>query len=272
MILKVRRFLADRLLVRSGLRDYLATRLLPDDYQVTKHLIRRLEQNGLRARDGLASMVFSASDTSAPSASLLDLSCRAIQRAVSLNMEDCFRRLDGGSEHIRHARNWPGEHYQLLGALVDLIKPRLVVEIGTAEGASSLAMKPFLHADGRLITFDLIPWRDYRGVRLAEQDFADGRLEQRIEDLSDPTVFARNADLIRQAEVIFIDAAKDGRLERILLRHFETVRFAAPPLFIFDDIRVWNMLQVWREIDRPKLDLTSFGHWSGTGLVEWVSR
>ena len=23
------------------------------------------------------------------------------------------------------------------------------------------------------------------------------------------------------------------------------------------------------EIARPKLDLTSFGHWSGTGLVEW---
>jgi hypothetical protein len=29
------------------------------------------------------------------------------------------------------------------------------------------------------------------------------------------------------------------------------------------------MLGVWRGIARPKLDLTSFGHGSGTGLVRW---
>ncbi len=38
---------------------------------------------------------------------------------------------------------------------------------------------------------------------------------------------------------------------------------------MFDDIRVWNMLEIWRGIRRPKLDLTSFGHWSGTGLVDY---
>ncbi|MGH7312141.1 MAG: hypothetical protein ACREJV_03130 [Candidatus Rokuibacteriota bacterium] len=32
----------------------------------------------------------------------------------------------------------------------------------------------------------------------------------------------------------------------------------------------WNMLAIWREIRMPKLDVTSFGHWSGTGLVEWT--
>jgi hypothetical protein len=29
------------------------------------------------------------------------------------------------------------------------------------------------------------------------------------------------------------------------------------------------MLDIWYNLDKPKLDLTSFGHWSGTGLVEW---
>ena len=28
-------------------------------------------------------------------------------------------------------------------------------------------------------------------------------------------------------------------------------------------------LRIWRAIARPKLDVTSFGHWTGTGLVEW---
>lgn len=37
-----------------------------------------------------------------------------------------------------------------------------------------------------------------------------------------------------------------------------------------DDIRVWTMLKTWREISYPKLDLTSFGHWSGTGIIEFI--
>jgi hypothetical protein len=40
---------------------------------------------------------------------------------------------------------------------------------------------------------------------------------------------------------------------------------------VFDDIRIWNMLRIWREIVRPKLDLTSFGHWTGTGIVDWTA-
>jgi hypothetical protein len=28
------------------------------------------------------------------------------------------------------------------------------------------------------------------------------------------------------------------------------------------------MVNLWRRIDSPKIDLTSFGHWSGTGLVD----
>ena len=41
--------------------------------------------------------------------------------------------------------------------------------------------------------------------------------------------------------------------------------------FLFDDIKELNMLGTWRAITRPKLDITSFGHWTGTGLVHWVS-
>ncbi|MBM4318321.1 MAG: methyltransferase, partial [Deltaproteobacteria bacterium] len=41
------------------------------------------------------------------------------------------------------------------------------------------------------------------------------------------------------------------------------------PIVVFDDIRLMNMLRIWRNISLPKLDVTSFGHWSGTGLVDW---
>jgi len=66
-----------------------------------------------------------------------------------------------------------------------------------------------------------------------------------------------------------VDAAKDGRTEKVLLELFETLRFRTPPIVVFDDIRLWNMVGIWRSVSRPKLDATSFGHWSGTGLIDW---
>ena len=68
--------------------------------------------------------------------------------------------------------------------------------------------------------------------------------------------------------MIFIDAAHNGETEKKILENLQTVSFKKPPLIVMDDIRVWTMLKCWREIPFPKLDLTSFGHWSGTGIVQ----
>ena len=104
---------------------------------------------------------------------------------------------------------------------------------------------------------------------LRPEDFEDDRLQQQIGDLSDAAVFDLHRSLIQETELLFVDGPKDGGFERKLLRQLETVDFHKPLLLVMDDIRFWNMLAIWHEIARPKLDLTSFGHWSGTGLVEW---
>jgi hypothetical protein len=93
-----------------------------------------------------------------------------------------------------------------------------------------------------------------------------------IADLTQPRVIAEYKSLLEGADLLFIDAAKDGICESRLIQQLNLCVFAKPPIVIFDDIRLMNMVYVWRLIDRPKLDLTSFGHWSGTGLVEWVAR
>ncbi len=82
------------------------------------------------------------------------------------------------------------------------------------------------------------------------------RLTQIIADITTDEGFAEHQDLRRDADLIFADAAKDGHQERVFLRRFEQVGFSRAPLVVFDDIRVYNMLQIWRDISRPKLDLT----------------
>ena len=201
----------------------------------------------------------------APSVRLLDTALRTVDMARSMDLDWLADR-----SHNDFANLWPGEHYKLLTALIALIRPKTVVEIGTATGMSALAMKAALPEDGKIVTYDLLPWRGYPGAVLQDDDFADGRIEQRVDDLSTPQGWRSNADVLQRAEFVFVDAKHDGAQERDFLRGFEEVGLANGPIVMFDDIRLWRMLAFWQEIPRPKLDLTSFGHWSGTGLVDYA--
>ena len=47
------------------------------------------------------------------------------------------------------------------------------------------------------------------------------------------------------------------------------MKLTKKPRWLFlDDIRFTSELLSWRRIQSPKIDLTSFGHFSGTGLVD----
>lgn len=163
---------------------------------------------------------------------------------------------------------WPGEHYYLLASLMLVLQPQQVVEIGTYTGLSALAMKKYLPSDGRIITFDIQPWNSLNETVLTQADFADQRLVQRLADLSDPSTFEQNRQLLEASDFIFVDGPKDGRFEHALLELLQTLRFRSAPIVMIDDTRLWSMLRFWREAPLPKLDLTSFGSWSGSGLMD----
>jgi len=202
-----------------------------------------------------------------PSDYLIDLALRSAQEAWHAELPDLSERVAADGNDF--TRIWPGEHYRLLAALVKLLQPKRVVEVGTFRGLSALALKKFLPIDGKITTFDVVPWNSLPDTCLRPEDFEDDRLRQQVGDLSDAAVFEVHRGLIQETELLFVDGPKDGIFERKLLQQLEAVEFHKPLLVVMDDIRFWNMLAIWQEIARPKLDLTSFGHWSGTGLVEW---
>lgn len=160
---------------------------------------------------------------------------------------------------------WPGEHYKLLPALARSWGAKTVVEVGTYRGASALALstEPSIK---RIVTFDLLPWSRFEPTYLTSTDVGD-RIHQELGDLADPTVFTQHAALINSAEMLFVDAPKDGvfepRFVELLLKQSPSV----DQLIVFDDIRVLTMIELWRDLQLDKLDVTSFGHWSGTGLA-----
>jgi predicted O-methyltransferase YrrM len=204
-------------------------------------------------------------DPGRPSRRLLSLTARLAAECPKVELRALRSR---GAPPIVHT--WPGEHYRLLAALARIERPQVVVEIGTLTGFSAIAILEELAPEARLTTFDLLRWPDIPGTVLAEQDFESGRLTQEIADLGAGPISTRYATLLRSADVIFADASKDGTFERRFLANLAEIGLKDGALVVLDDIRLWNMLAVWRDIDRPKIDLTSLGHYSGTGIIDWT--
>jgi predicted O-methyltransferase YrrM len=222
----------------------------------------------VKARHHVHSMLYSPEDDgSQPSPFLIELAADLIRLAQDTDLRDVSARM---AAPPHWPDQWPGEHYRLLAALVRKLQPRTVIEVGTFTGLSCLSMQKFLPPGGRLTTFDLVHWDAVKGSCLRAADFEDGRLVQVLGDLGDPQVFRRHGELLAGAGLFFVDGPKDKVFEPRFLANLATLRFAQPPVLVFDDIRTWNMLAIWRGIRAPKLDITSFGHWTGTGLVHWV--
>jgi len=225
----------------------------------------RWRLKALNTRGAEVSAILSMDDSpGAPSRRLLDLVPAVLLRARNVSLHLLSER---GAPAFVHT--WPGEPHRLMHALVEETKPRLVLEIGTYTGLGCLSILPALPSGSRLVTFDLIPWGQFSKTHLKKDDFADGRFEQIVEDLGDRAIAEKHGNLLREADLIIIDAAKDGRLEKNLLANFAAVGLKTGALLVFDDVRFWDMLSIWREIRHPKLDLTSLGHWTGTGLIDW---
>lgn len=201
-----------------------------------------------------------------PSKELVNFSLDSVREAFNIDLSDISARIN--SNETDYLSIYPGEHYKLLAAIVKLKQPNVVVELGTHLGYSALCMKKFLPAGGTIHTFDVIPWHGFANTILKETDF-DAQLVQHTDDLTIPAHAAKHQQLLQEADIIFMDALKDGKQEYLFLENFARLQFNKKCLMIMDDIRLWNMLDIWFNLDKPKLDLTSFGHWSGTGLAEW---
>ncbi len=201
-----------------------------------------------------------------PSQRLLRLAGLLALTAPGVSHDTLPRRAGAGP---RWYEQFPGEHYHLLTALCRLLRPRIVWEFGTDTGMSTLALREGVPPGAQIYTVDIDPWQSKQGPWLAAEDFASGALVQIVADMSAPALFAEHGESIASADLIFADGPKDGRTEAAFIAQLLALPFRRHPIVVFDDIRLMNMVHVWRGIARPKMDLTSFGHWSGTGLVDW---
>jgi predicted O-methyltransferase YrrM len=207
------------------------------------------------------SIIYSKEDAN-PTLSLIDLMVDSLKIAARTKLTS--GKLDLPDSNFLNV--FPGEHYRLLNAIVKASNSKKVVEIGTATGLSALAMQESI-TDISVITYDIMEWDKFQ-THLEKADLDGIRIRQIIGDLSDNVFFNCNYDILNDADIIFMDAPKDDIFEYKMAHKLSTLTKKDFRLLIIDDIQFVNMIDFWRSITSPKIDMTSFGHWSGTGVVD----
>jgi len=164
---------------------------------------------------------------------------------------------------------FPGEHYRILSGLIKTIKPKKILDIGTHTGMSARIMLDYSDQKTEIKTIDLIKWNQFKDTHLCNEDFQIRKFSQELIDLSDKSTFKEYSALFNDVDIIFTDGPKDGKFEYDFLENLNSLKLDKKQSYlIIDDIRFLNMVKLWRNILSPKLDITSFGHFCGTGLVD----
>ena len=219
---------------------------------------------GASARHSEPSVIASLDDQ-APKATpfLIQLLAEASILATRIDVTDLKSRCVSEQEQ-RWMDTWPGEHYKLLPAIARAVEASTAVEIGTYRGQGTLALRL---ACSRVTTYDIAGYESFQGTVLAPLDFEQG-IEQRIGDLSQPDFFEQELPILREADLIFVDGPKDGQFEWNFARLLYPALEGSGTVIVWDDIRLMSMIDFWRWLPASKVDATSLGHWSGTGLTQ----
>lgn len=201
-------------------------------------------------------------DGSNASAELVELILKASRFALNENFQSLNAR-NLTEQDARFLQTWPGEHYRFLAGVASVLGARLCVEVGTAIGLGALALRSQAES---VATFDIIDVLSDPKCILTPEDRGKG-IDILVGDLLDADVYSQYRHLLATADLIFLDGPKDGHFEKVLLDRLISDFRGTNKVIVIDDIKVLPMLMIWKQLDVPKFDATSLGHFTGTGVL-----
>jgi predicted O-methyltransferase YrrM len=177
------------------------------------------------------------------------------------------------------------EHYKLLCAISSQICNGTIIDIGTHNGNSAIALGYNLYKNknnildrSMLYTFDITDLKSESFRKFMNNNC----IHSSLENIFDYTIRDKYKNVLLESELIMIDIdPHNGLLEYELYSWLFENNYKG--IILFDDIFLekghtannydatcQSMKIFWNKIpDKYKLDITHIGHWSGTGLVSF---
>ena len=148
------------------------------------------------------------------------------------------------------------EHYRLLAHISTYYENETILDIGTFKGGSALALS--FNKNNKVISIDI--------ENHLESNINRSNIEFKILNILD------YPKLIQQSKLIMLDTAHDGLFEKEFYTYL--IKSNWNGIMIADDIHLNKpMKRWWKLIDNKyKYDITRFGHWSGTGLINLLVK
>ena len=152
------------------------------------------------------------------------------------------------------------EHYRLLSYFSTLYSNSVIIDIGTHMGNSALALS--FNKSNTVHTFDI--------VKKAIDPYIESQsnIVFHTNDILKDESFK---DLILQSPFIFLDVdPHNGEMEYDFFNYLKKIDYRG--FMICDDIWYFKEMRdhFWNKIDSSiKIDMTSYGHWSGTGIIKF---
>lgn len=153
--------------------------------------------------------------------------------------------------------------YRLYSYISTLFNNITILDIGTNQGRSAVALSH--NPNNHVISYDIqdhIHRRDYKLFTKTNMEF---HVKNVLDDITPEFIQSKNV------QFVMIDICHTGPPERMIMDKLWESGFRG--VVLLDDI--WHPEQQYRDgmqkmmnaLPWRKYDITSFGHWSGTGLI-----
>lgn len=161
----------------------------------------------------------------------------------------------------------PGDqHYQLLATISTYYENRNIIDLGTHLGHSAYALS--YNETNTVFSFDIITKpkhpsvQDRKNIHFIEADLFEEKTNEKWRST------------IENAAIILMDVdPHNGKMEYEFYNYLKSINFKG--LLICDDVWFFKEMRdnFWYKIpNEEKLDISKYGHWSGTGLINFGEK
>ena len=148
------------------------------------------------------------------------------------------------------------EYYRLLAKISTLFDEERLLDIGTHNGGSALALA--YNPENLIYSYDI---EESNEIKLVKEKFINGNINFIIGNVLESTQ-------IQTCPFIFIDITHNGEDEKKIVEYLKEIHWHG--ITIWDDIYLnVGMRRFWENIKQQFecYDISDLGHWTGSGIV-----